>query len=268
MKRMQQRVKATGAKIPASAKPGARSQTVARALAVLRTFGRERRELGITEIAEELSLPKTIVFRLVQTLREHEFLERSADSAKYRIGFGAFEVGTLFKSSTLEAEAAPFMRRLVDETGHTAQLAVLHRTEMVIVARMEGRGPLKYGVSVGERRALHCSAVGKAALMLLGDEAITTARGGAGLKKLTPHTITDMRRLNDDVTRSRARGYSINWQENMMGVASVAAPVPAQQINTVAALALAFPANQSARKHLAKIGKLVSAAAADLSARV
>jgi DNA-binding IclR family transcriptional regulator len=249
-------------------KAGAVSQTVRRALDILRVFNSERDELGVTEISGLLKLPKTIVFRLLRTLMEYEFLEQNAANSKYRIGIGAFEVGNLFKNSTLEAEAAPFMRNLVDETGHTAQLAVMYRNEMVIIARMEGRGPLKYGVSVGERRPLHSSAVGKAALSVLEDYQIDLLMKEAGLKKATARTITELAVLKADLSAVRTRGYSVNWEENTVGVASLAAPISPKQSHTVAALALAFPASATAKKDMPRIGKLLSAAARTLTARL
>jgi DNA-binding IclR family transcriptional regulator len=249
-------------------KQGTLSQTVSRALAILRAFDRDHRELGVTEISRQVGLQKTIVFRLIQTLKEYDFLEQNPDNSKYRIGMGAFEIGNLFKSSTLESESAPFMRHLVDETGHTAQLAVLHRNEMVIIARMEGRGPVKYGVSVGERRPLHSSAVGKAVLSILDTEQIEDILNQSQLKKMTSNTITERKSLMADLAQSRDRGYSVNWEENTLGVASIAAPVSSRHSHTLAAIAIAFPANPTVKKDLPKIGKLISAAARGLAARI
>ena len=262
--------KGTAAEQPAKPMPksGNLSQTAARAFDILRCFDRNTLELGITEISIRLGLPKTIVFRLVQTLRHYDFLEQNLDTLRYRIGIGAFEVGILFKSSTLEAESAPFMRQLVDETGHTAQLAVLHRNEMVIVARMEGRGPVKYGVSVGERRALHSSAVGKAVLSILNEEQLDAILRQISLKKMTNSTLVDRKALNEDLAQTRARGYSVNWEENTLGVASLAAPVSSRHSHALAALSLAFPAHPAAKKDLPKIGKLLSVAARGLAARI
>lgn len=250
------------------AKIGGTSQTVSRALAILRVFDRDRRELGVTEIGEILGLPKTIAFRLIQTLRQHDFLEQNPETLKYRIGIGAFEVGSLFKGSTFEAEAAPFMRRLVDDTGYTAQLAVLHDIDMVIIARMEGHGPLRYGVSVGERRPLHSSAVGKAALSALPESRVDALLDRARLEKRTPNTITDRRRLGIQLAEIRAQGYAVNWEEHTVGVASIAAPVASVRDHTIGALALAFPANAAAKKQLRQSCELVRAAAQALSARI
>lgn len=249
-------------------KTGSTSQTVSRALSILRSFDRDRRELGVTEIGEMLGLPKTIVFRLIQTLRQHDFLEQNPQTLKYRIGIGAFEVGNLFKGSTFEAEAGPLMRRLVDATGYTAQLAVLHEVDMVIIARMEGHGPLRYGVSVGERRPLHSSAVGKAALSALPDGRVETLLDRARLERRTPNTITDRRRLAAQLAEIRVQGYAVNWEEHTAGVASVAAPVASARDHTVGALALAFPASPDARKTLQRVCEQVREAAQALAARI
>lgn len=259
---------ATEQSVKPAPKQGTLSQTAARAFDILRCFNRDCLELGITDISNRLGLPKTIVFRLVQTLRHYDLLEQNLETSRYRIGIGAFEVGILFKSSTLEAEAAPFMRQLVDETGYTAQLAVLHRNEMVIVARMEGRGPVKYGVSIGERRPLHSSAVGKAALSVLNEEQLDSILRLISLKKMTANTLIDRKELDQDLAQTRARGYSVNWEENTLGVASLASPVSSRHSNTLAALSLAFPAHPSAKKDLPKIGKLISLAARGLAARI
>jgi IclR family acetate operon transcriptional repressor len=127
---------------------------------------------------------------------------------------------------------------------------------------------LKYGVSVGERRPLHSSAVGKAALSVLEDYQIDLLMKEAGLKKATARTITELAVLKADLSAVRTRGYSVNWEENTVGVASLAAPISPKQSHTVAALALAFPASATAKKDMPRIGKLLSAAARTLTARL
>jgi DNA-binding IclR family transcriptional regulator len=52
---------------------------VARALAILKTFGPERRELTLTELATATDLYKSTVLRLAATLEEGGFLTRGDD---------------------------------------------------------------------------------------------------------------------------------------------------------------------------------------------
>jgi DNA-binding IclR family transcriptional regulator len=247
---------------------GALSQTVARAIAILRAFDRDRTELGVTELSAQLGLSKTIVFRLAQTLMKYDLLERDAGSARYRIGFGAFEIGLLFRKAALDHEAQPHMRALVERTGLTSQLAVFHRNRMVIVASEEATAPLRYSVAVGETRALHSSAVGKAALSTFDDARVGLILAESGMAKRTPRTITSLRKLKVDLARVRQLGYAVNWQENTVGVASVAAPIRSRQLTAPAVISLAFPVSHVDRKQIPSIGKLLKAAAESIGARL
>lgn len=243
------------------------SQTVTRAIEILRAFNRDRTELGVTELSAGLGLSKTIVFRLAQTLMKYDLLERDAGSAKYRIGFGAFEIGLLFRKA-LDREAEPHMRALVEKTGLTSQLAVFHRDRMVIVASEEATAPLRYSVAVGETRALHSSAVGKAALSTFDDARVASILSGCGMPKRTPKTLTSLRKLKTDLAQVRQRGYAVNWQENTVGVASVAAPIRSRHLTAPAVISLAFPVSYVDRRKIPSIGELLKTAAATIGARL
>jgi IclR family acetate operon transcriptional repressor len=252
----------------AAPESAALSQTVTRAIAILRAFSRDKTELGVTELSAQLGLSKTIVFRLAQTLMKYDLLERDAGSVRYRIGFGAFEIGLLFKKAVLDREAEPHMRALVEKTGLTSQLAVFHRNRMVIVASEEATAPLRYSVAVGETRALHSSAVGKAALSTFDDARVASILAECGMPKRTSKTITNLRKLKTDLAQVRQRGYAVNWQENTVGVASLAAPIPSRQLTAPAVISLAFPVSHVDRKQIPSIGKLLKAAAESIGARL
>jgi DNA-binding IclR family transcriptional regulator len=46
-----------------------------------------------------------------------------------------------------------------------------------------------------------------------------------GLRRRTPRTIVLPRLLQEDLVRTRARGYAVNWEEAEVGVSAIAAPV-------------------------------------------
>lgn len=47
-------------------------------------------EVGIRELARSLSMPTTVVHRLVSTLKDFGYIEQDPGSRRYRIGSGAF----------------------------------------------------------------------------------------------------------------------------------------------------------------------------------
>ncbi|WP_406275688.1 IclR family transcriptional regulator C-terminal domain-containing protein [Actinacidiphila glaucinigra] len=76
---------------------------------------------------------------------------------------------------------------------------------------------------VGGRLPAHCTATGKA-LLAYGTPPGLAAVLGVGLRRRTQRTIVVPRLLLQDLVRTRARGYAVNWEEAEVGVSAVAAP--------------------------------------------
>ena len=202
------------------------SLTASRALRVLCAFDDAAPELGVSEIARRLGLSRTVVQRLLHKLEAHRFLEQDQDSRRYRVGVQAFRVGNLFAPGRRFEEAArPEMDALAGRTGFTVYLSVLRGDDMVMTAAVEGRGPIRYYARVGQSLPLHSSATGKVALAQLGTARAAELLARTGMRRMTAQTVTDRRALLAQLAEVRARGHSVNWEENTAGVASIAAPI-------------------------------------------
>lgn len=242
------------------------SLTVSRALELVGLFNAERLELGISELSRELGLPKASVHRLVQALERHQFLDHNPHTRKYRVGVEAFRVGSLF-SRPLERDAQPYMRELVENTGFTSYLSLLRNDAMVITASVEGGGRIRYSIPVGEQLPLHSTATGKAALSMLDEDAVGTIVKRVGLPRRTANTTTDLRKFRAELAGVRSRGYSVNWEENTPGVASVAAPIKGAADGLVPVVSVGFATSQVDRKDLPSLGARVAKAAHEIGKR-
>jgi DNA-binding IclR family transcriptional regulator len=262
--------------LPQSARAPARSQgaaefslTASRALQLLAAYESNRAEMGVSELARALGLSRTAVQRLVQTLEMHQFLEQNPRSRKYRIGVQAFRIGNLFAHGRqLETLARPEIDALVAATGFTVYLSVLRHDAMVLTAAVESPGPMRYFAQVGQRLPLHSTAAGKAALAFLPPSVATAHLDRTGLRAVTPHTLTDRAALVADLAAVRERGHSLNWEENIPGVASIAAPILDPAGDLVAVLAIAFATSQVERRQLGALGAQVVRAAAAIASRL
>jgi DNA-binding IclR family transcriptional regulator len=215
---------------------------VQRALAILETFGRDAPALGISEIARRVGLTKGVVFRVVQTLADAGFLERADQDGTYEIGRRAWEVGSLYRvAARLERVALAPMQQLATEQGHNVYLGVLDGRHVIYVATVEGTGPVKVHAAVGSRVHAHASAMGKVFLASLPHEEAHCLLTKAPLEALTPNTITDVRRLEQQLAQVRRSGYATNRGEAFVGVGSVAAPVRDRSGAVVAAVSNGFP---------------------------
>ena len=90
-------------------------QTVVNAMRLLEAF-RDEEELGVTELAQLLSLHKNNVFRLLATLEAQGYIEQSTTSDRYRLGVETLELGQSFlRGRTLLRAARRILEALASE---------------------------------------------------------------------------------------------------------------------------------------------------------
>jgi IclR family acetate operon transcriptional repressor len=125
------------------------------------------------------------------------------------------------------ANAQPVLDGLVDALGETANLAVLSGDHAEYVAQAPSRHAMRMFTEVGRRVELHCTGVGKALLAHLDAAQTSAIVRRVGMPAHTQHTLTTEAALADALSEIRGRGYSIDEEEQELGVRCVAVPVPA-----------------------------------------
>ena len=223
--------------------PWATSTTLERACDLLRLFTPQRPRWTISELARQLNCPKSGVFRLVKTFQRKQFLQSGGDSHEYELGSGLWELtGTVFgKRERLVEKASPYLRDLNKATGLLVSLRVIENDQMVIVDRVEGNDPVKVIFPVGTHQPLNHGAPGK--LLLAYDYSTDSTQlrkliSRGQITKLTERTLTDPRRLEDELKRIRRLGYASSDGEAIRGTIGIAAPVWNSMGQVEAALAL------------------------------
>ena len=141
------------------------SQTLDRGLTLLTLLADHPEGMRVSEIAAELGIGRTVVYRLVVTLEKHALLRRAADG-RCHVGLGL--IGLARQVQPLLREAAlPALRRLADATTATAHLTITYGADgLVVVAVAEPpRAELFVGLRVGSRSGLEDTAAGQAILL-------------------------------------------------------------------------------------------------------
>ncbi|MBP0110634.1 IclR family transcriptional regulator [Bradyrhizobium vignae] len=133
---------------------------VARALAILKKFGPERREMTLTELATATDLYKSTVLRLAATLEEGGFLTRG-DDRLYRPGPELWRLGSLYRQSLdLGDLVRPTLRRLVEATGETASFYIRDGNERICLYRVNSPRAVRHHLDEGQRLPLDRGAAG------------------------------------------------------------------------------------------------------------
>jgi IclR family transcriptional regulator, KDG regulon repressor len=249
--------------------PRYRIQAIERAVSILNAFSPEDPELGVTELAERLGLHKSTVHRFMVNLDAAGLVERNPRTGRYRLGLRIFELGGLvMQQMNLWDEALPFLEGLVHDTGETGHLAVLDGGEAIYIERVEARRALRVPSAIGRGYPAHATNLGKVLLADLSRERVEAIVAERGLAAYTPHTITDLPRLEAELERIRALGYAVDNEEYDEGLRCIGAPVRDHSGHVVAALGIGGPVTRITPNRVDPLAELVMTAARGLSRRL
>ncbi|HLT27116.1 MAG TPA: IclR family transcriptional regulator [Zeimonas sp.] len=202
-------------------------RAVQRAFDLLARIGTRKEGATLSELARDSGLPTSTAARLIASLEQTGFVERDAD-ARYRSGPRLLQVGlSALHGSTLYELSEPFLRRLSQASGETANLAIPIDAHQAIYLRQE----------ISPKSIHHATWVGR---ILPLDR---TAVGGALLG------------------RAGAAGYVAMRDTLERDVTAVAAPVHDARGRIVAALSITGPSFRISDDDLVRFGKLVADAA-------
>lgn len=216
---------------------------VDRAVDVLLLFGRSLQpSLGVTEIAQELGMPKSGVHRVLNTLRRRRLVTYDPDSRKYALGQAAIALSQSYITRLdVQAMATDTLVELQQRTGETATLAVRRHGSVIFRAQSVPDRELRLEVRLTRPTPVHVGASGKAFLAFLPDEETEDFLARATLPALTAATVTDVDALRAELDAVRVAGVATSFGERLEGVASVAAPVFDYDGYPVAVLAVSGP---------------------------
>lgn len=184
-----------------------------RTMTLLEVFAREKRELSNSDLARLMDLPESSCSDLLHTLHELGYLLRTARSRRFyptaRLLTVAKEISASDPLYAVGAEACELLR---DRTGETGLCGRLENGVVKVIALSEGRHALRYMQHVGDKLALHVSALGKAILAVGTPEEAARQLRLKPLRVLASGTLTDLSELEAQVERARAQGWI--WVEN------------------------------------------------------
>lgn len=178
----------------------------------------------LSELAASADLPLPTIHRLLRTLVGLGYV-RQLPNRRYSLGPRLIRLGEA-ASAQLGVLAMPVLKNLVDELGETANMAVLDSDQALYIAQAPSRHSMRTFTEVGRRAHTHATGVGKAILAQLSDEQVRRVIARTGLPAATQASITDVEELLVDVSRIRQRGYSVDEQEQELGVRCFAVGVP------------------------------------------
>ncbi|MEM9012836.1 MAG: IclR family transcriptional regulator [Pseudomonadota bacterium] len=217
-----------------------RIASVDRALTVLERLA-ERPDQGVTEIARELGMTKSIVFRILQTLEARGFVSRNAERSVYGLGYRVAVLGERagHRHSLLLA-AREEMDALSEETSENINLLVRDGNQILVLATREGRHSMRLFAAAGRYGPLHAGG-GSLLLLAFAPPELREEILAGTLTRFTDATMTEPDVLRHILQRIRDQGWNIAKNDLDEGAFSVAAPISTTPGEVIAALSIAGP---------------------------
>lgn len=256
---------------PGGADPiGTRSPApaVTRAAAVLDALAaRPGDAIGVRALARQLGLPPSSVANICAALVEAQLVRANPDG--FVLGPKLAQLGGAYLAGV--DEVALFHAALARSDrgqGETSQLATLSDgLDVVYLARRDGSFPVRLASAPGAALPASCTATGKAMLASLDPGDLADRLRGAGrLPRATPHSLTSVRALRDELVAVRAQGWAVDREEMVEGVVCLAVSVPVRP--TAAPLAVSFTllAPRATPARVARLARVLQQVAADIGA--
>lgn len=224
-----------------TASPG--MQGVTRVVQVIEYLGAHG-SASIEDVAEELGVHKSSASRILATLRQLGWVSANEARTSYTLGYRLIGIGQSAVPDIGMEQALTSAAQLRELTGETVHLSVPDtvRQEMLVIARVDSRSPLRVTQPVGSFDPLHSTAVGKVYLASLPDRELDTVLGSLHLDQFAPSTITTPEDLRAEIARVRQQGYAINAGESRMGITAAAVLLRlAGEASTPVALSITGP---------------------------
>ena len=200
--------------------------------------------LTFKQIVEELNLPLSTSFNIINTLQNRGFVEKNKLTSQYTLGLTLMRIGMqIYQNIDIRKFAYPIMKELVSKFGETSYLTGLDNStfEGVVLDKIESLKTVTVVRSIGSKVPLYASATGKSLLSGFTPEELEDYLCNVTFIKFTDKTIANREMLMKELEKIRNMGYTITEDEMGDGASAVSAPIKDNQGNVVAAISIAGP---------------------------
>lgn len=228
------------------------AKTVQKAFKILEILG-EMQPVQASELVKQLKMTRSNVHRLLSTLHEIGYIEKSDDS-RFGLSFKIFMLAsTIPRKNQLSDIAHPYMVRLAEISQENVNLAIMYEEKVLYIDKIESSHYLKLDQPIGRTDPLHCTALGKVLLSGLTDRERETILKSANLIRYTKNTITDPELLASVIQDVRKMGYAVDLEELSNGIHCIGAPIRDHRNKVISAISISAPAIRLTRQKIKEL---------------
>lgn len=203
--------------------------TLEKALDIINYFKEHSTEEGISlsEICQKLNMKKSSVHRILNTLYEYNYVEKTLSGNKYKLSWELYYIGNTvpLKRSLSPGECMPIINELCDKYAESINMSVLNDNYAVVIYCAEPNVGVKISNSIGDRQPLYATAKGKLFLSQMPEKKIYDYYRENKIETFTPNTIITPGKMLNELYDIRECGYAMDREEHFIGITCISMPI-------------------------------------------
>ena len=225
-------------------------KTVEKSLRLLELLLTAREGLTIGQLVTRTKMHRASVHRLLTTLHTLGWIERPASRPIYRISLRLYALMHVFvQNYALLDRLQPLLSEISERSRETVHLGILDGWEVLHIGRVESLERVGVSSRVGSRGWAHTSGMGKALLAGQPDAVIDRYIAETGLPAMTERSITSPDAFRDEIALIRRQGFSLDNEEDFIGVRCLGMMLPATPGSGVLAVSITGPSPRFTSEH-------------------
>lgn len=229
-------------------------------------FLSEAQGKSLAMISSEMGQSAATVYRILVTLEGRGLVEFDPNEQLWYIGAQAFVIGARFlRRTSLVDRARPILRKLMEETGETANLGIEREGAVLFISQVETHATIRAFFPPGTLSPMHASGIGKALLAQMDEDRLDRILTAQRFERFTKYTLTDLGHLRENLIEVREVGYSVDDEEKNLGMRCIAAPVFDVSDEAVAGISVSGPISRVGEGDVSHLSRAVKDAAQALS---
>lgn len=226
--------------------------------------------MTVADLSAESGVNKAAAYRILNTLERRGYVVRGPDEVR------RYMVGPALRSLTQDSSspgdllvlARPCMKQLWEEFDETVNLGMMSNDQVLYLDILESDQGLRTTVAVGTHDDLHSTALGKAMLATLPPAQAQAMLALKPMEAKTPHTITTIPELMQDLEIIRERGYALDDEENEPGARCIAAAIREPRGRVLGAHSVSGPTWRINDRMVDRIGQRLNELGREISAQL
>ena len=242
------------------------SRAVGKALETLELLQLRQESMTLDEIARQVQLSKTSVFRLLRTLEVAQYVITSG-WGRYALAPGVQAIVSTQWLARLLRTATPRLHDLTRDLHETASMAALFDNRIEVIAVIESPHTVRMSNVVGHILPPNASSMGKAITAFQTEERREKLLRSHGIYQFTDHTVADECELGREWERVRLEKFAVDREESVYDGVCFAVPIFGEAGAVNAAISLSLPKSRLRNaEHEAVVVKSLTTAAAQIAA--